>query len=211
MIDVTRTQPPPSSLQRKSDYAGNDVKKQLYADFLGKCYLCESCLAPSAFQVDHQLGRVGDLEFDWDNLFPACKCNLHRPKKILAPLLDPARGQTSTRLLQWLAGTTQPTFAPVDATDVAAVNTAKELTYLHDRTRHTHGADLCSAIARQLAHAGIVMGHYRKAQRVGLEPELTKRREELRAVLSRKAPFTILIRSALETVFTPEEWPELID
>jgi hypothetical protein len=213
LIDVTRTQPAPTSLARGKQYGGKDVKQRLREDFLAKCYLCEGNLPLGAMQVDHRLGRDPEsLTWDWSNLFPACKCNQHRPKALTLPLLDPAgEERVEARLVQSLDGSREPRFAPRDESDDAARNTARELNAVHSK-RHAHGADLRHAIAVQVirVYADVVEYLQATAGKQTSRP-LPQLREALRGDLSRQSPFTMLLRGVFESEFSLAEWQSLID
>ena len=84
MVKIERTYPAPPSLADEekrggTDYRGEDVIRQLVADFHGKCYLCEIDKLQSA-QVEHLRPHHNKSErarlLDWDNLFLCCgHCN----------------------------------------------------------------------------------------------------------------------------------------
>jgi len=75
LIKVKRSPNPPESLADKKIL--DDVYRQLDKDFFGKCYLCEQKdFIP--ISVDHlkSKSKHPDLEYNWSNLFPACRyCN----------------------------------------------------------------------------------------------------------------------------------------
>jgi hypothetical protein len=213
MIDVTRSQPAPSSLKTRKRYGGQDVRKRLHEDFLGKCYLCESVLPPGRMQIDHRRGQDPEtLIYDWSNLFPACNCNLHR-SKTYPPLLDPSAGhRVETRLVQWLDGTTEPKFCAASETDDQARNTALELDRCHGRD-HTHGSDLRTAISRRLNLVWPDVFHYERARKSTptAEVDIQRLKTTVRGHLSRRAPFTMLVRSVFAKFFSDDEWAALID
>lgn len=82
MIYCKKSFPPPSCLAQEKvkasgDYKCGDVLERLYADFHGKCYLCESSQLTS-INVEHLRPHEGDsaLKFAWENLFLSCShCN----------------------------------------------------------------------------------------------------------------------------------------
>ena len=95
MIKVERTFPAPASLaiekEKNGTYRGDDVVKQLNADFYSKCYLCE--MKPVYdINVEHLNPHKGDmdLKFDWENLFYSCvHCNnIKNQRKYDAKILD---------------------------------------------------------------------------------------------------------------------------
>lgn len=84
MIKIARSPAAPASLavekeKGTNNYRGEDVIRQLYTDFHGKCYLCEIDNLQS-IEVEHlkahHNGKNRDLMFDWNNLFYSCShCN----------------------------------------------------------------------------------------------------------------------------------------
>ena len=90
MVKVERTAEAPVSLaiekaKKNGSYRCQDVVDQLYADFHGKCYLCEMADLQS-IQVEHLLphhnGKDIDRKFDWHNLFLSCShCNSVKNRK----------------------------------------------------------------------------------------------------------------------------------
>ena len=82
MVNVTKTQPPPKSLEveknkSNGEYNTEEVLNLLKKDFNNKCYICEVKNLTS-INVEHfkaHKGNVG-LKFDWNNLFLSCShCN----------------------------------------------------------------------------------------------------------------------------------------
>lgn len=211
MIDVVRSQPAPPSLVKTKRYNGKDVREQLHSDFLAKCYLCEGPLPVGTMQVDHLRGRVpADLVHDWTNLFPACKCNQHRPKNLVLPLLDPAGNQqVETRLVQILTDKIEPAFAAVDPTDLEAVNTANELTHIHQHA--LHGRDLQSAIKTYLGLATMAVLRYEriKADAASDAQAIAEARTIASGHLRRTSPFSALVRGAIQKCIAPELWAAL--
>jgi hypothetical protein len=77
MFKVIRSYPAPTSLDKKSDYKGEDVIKALQECFYSKCYLCET-KNPHDINVEHFIPYSEDnsLKFKWENLYFACsRCN----------------------------------------------------------------------------------------------------------------------------------------
>lgn len=185
MIDVTRGPAPPELTTH--GYQHEAVRARLFEDWDGKCYLCEGPLHLGSTQVDHRVMQAWDPERvnDWHNLFPAHgPCNNRRKRSQRSGgLLSPGEG-VERRLRQRPedrpgVGWTY-TFTPVEPSDLPAVNTAAELHHLHNG-KDLHAADLCDAIKTQL-----------------LRVFDAKRKEDtptLRLLLSRRAPFTALLRA----------------
>lgn len=84
MVKIERTSTAPASLATEKaklsgTYRGDDVVRQLKADFHGKCYLCEIDELQSV-EIEHlkahHNGADRDRMFDWNNLFYCCPhCN----------------------------------------------------------------------------------------------------------------------------------------
>ena len=176
---------------------------QLHMDFLGKCYLCERPIEPNGFEVDHRLQRAwtsgSGLEHQWDNLFAACSdCNQRRPKKEPnAPPLDPGASGSMARLVQRWADD-RPIFWPTGPKDNNAVSTTAELVHLHDPLQ-PKGRNLVSAIRSQLL---LVFKTERDLFAAQAPEEQDDLRERLRRLLSRRAPFTAIVRSVVHTTTT---------
>ncbi|MCK5797496.1 MAG: HNH endonuclease [Deltaproteobacteria bacterium] len=193
MIDVERSQPAPESLAAKTTHRGPDTVDRLSEDFLGKCYLCETYVGRASFHIDHRRPKAEfpELRYDWNNLFPACEfCNEARPRTWpQGGLIDPAAGENATgRLNQRLVGRKcKPCFEARDLGDTAAVNTASELNKIHQRSG-PKGADLRAVIDQQLRQVLESIVKYQDTQTID-------DKMEVKELLSRRAPFTALIRS----------------
>ena len=204
MIDVERSQPPPPSLVTHTKYDGEDVKTRLLEDFLGKCYLTETVLGRGGFEIDHRRPQAEyrELRFQWENLFPAHPdANRRRSRKWPEHgLLDPAgNDRVEQRIQQWLDGDFEPRFAASAADDLPAVNTAQELDKLHN-DRNPKAADLRDAVRTQLCRVQQRLLDYQKAQAspATLPAELLRIEQELRQMFSRRAPYTMLLRSLFQ-------------
>lgn len=80
MIRVAKSNTVPESLFLTKSYDGEDVKRQLFADQQGKCYLCERKVTTD-FQIEHLKSQENypELKDKWTNLLLSCDyCN---PKK----------------------------------------------------------------------------------------------------------------------------------
>lgn len=77
MIRVVKSLNIPESLSTRNNYNGEDVKKQLYADHYGKCYLCERKVS-TGFHIEHLRSRTNNptMICNWENLYLSCTyCN----------------------------------------------------------------------------------------------------------------------------------------
>lgn len=214
MIDITRSAETPPSLERQSDdcLRADDVLAALHADFAGKCYLCERCYELPVYEVDHRRPKAvfPAHRYSWANLFPICEaCNKRRPKAWpTGGMLSPGHFQElEARLLQRLDygpdDALEPTFAALDGADREAANTAAELSHLHDNTPTRQsasaaikGQDLRSAIHRALCVALDLAVNYQRLLRTAPHsPQCAITAQTLRRRLSRRAPYTALLRS----------------
>lgn len=205
MINVNRSVSPPVSLAKNKTYSEDDVRDQLYADFLGKCYLCESLVARGSFEVEHrQPKNDGGGEYDWINLFPACRtCNGARPRKYPpGGLLNPGEhNDLEQRILQWMSkvgGRELPEFRSTSPSDERAKNTARELHLIH-REKDQRSTDLCSAIDRHLAevrHKALEV-YDAHARHGSASSAYVMARAEMQRLVSREAPYSALVRSCV--------------
>ncbi|WP_437319553.1 hypothetical protein [Sorangium sp. So ce385] len=222
MIDVERPAEAPASLAEGKSYTGIDVLETLHHVFYGKCYLCETPIALGTFEVDHRRPkaeqRFAHLICVWDNLFPTCTtfdCNQRRPKKYPdGGLLDPGQG-VETRIHQRIqgavsislskSGTVDIVFLAGDPTDVPAVNTAEELDRIHNGTR---SSAIHKANALRLAileHVSSVSMEVYRLVSVSASPTadpavLDEQRRRVQALVSRRAPYSMLVRSVFASV-----------
>lgn len=216
MIDVDRkSEPIPTSL-RGDKYDGLDVKQALHRVFLGKCYLCETHVEAGTLSIDHRRpqGDRSERRHDWENLFPTCyvhNCNGRRLKKYPdGGLLDPSKGEVEGRLRQDYGGmpsrvlasaqcNSQIHFEAVAAEDAAARNTAIELDRIHNGTGSYDNAQLTAiALQRSISMRVLeVAERVRKLDTARLEAsaEVAQARLELQILFSRRAPYTMLVRS----------------
>jgi len=215
MIDVTRAAEAPASLAANDRYDGEDVITTLHRDFLGKCYLCETSIQLGTFTIDHRKPQ-GERQFPelrcaWTNLFPTCnthRCN-ERRKKRYPPggLLDPGDG-VEARLHQRLerpsavlaSAAASLSFAAAQAGDVAAENTAAELDRIHNGTDASGPARRTASALRGaiLLHVELIAQKLRDLQTEAADAsDRALRIAELRVLFSRRAPYTMLVRSCL--------------
>ncbi len=190
MIDIVRSRAP--ARIREHGKWSSECVEALQRDFHGKCYLCEA-VVQSSFHVDHRVPKAEDPAQDerWENLFPACEiCNTRRPKKSpVGGWLKPGDG-VERRIDQWIDEDCDPAFRAANG-DVAAENTAAELRSLHDGSRAPKIADRVSAIRKQL----IVVRRAVAALEDAPAAERGRCEVAVRKLVSRKAPYTMLVRA----------------
>jgi hypothetical protein len=159
MIRITRRDEPPSSLAAGKSYNGQDVQEALVEDFFNKCYLCEGLLI-AGFDVEHlkPKSRFPDHELDWKNLFPAHpRCNGRRKKwnenqwpegGLLDCAVDDIEGRLDQQVIADGDSGIRATFESRSDKDIAARNSAEELSHLHQGS-HIAGWQILSAIERR--------------------------------------------------------------
>lgn len=191
---------------KPESYRSSDLLAAFDTYFHAKCYLTEQKFASAwEMDVDHfepaneNPGRV----YDWTNLFPAAhKANMMRPRK-LPPggLLDPCVDNVETDIIYTLAVMgEEPGFTARDASNQQAVNTAQLLIDLHngragDPDSHQNTVELRRLIERQYKKVLHAWGHYKAAVGEDDPQDIAQAEAELRALLSRRASFTMLMRS----------------
>lgn len=214
MIDVGRSVVPPASLQNETSWSGEDVKEQLWKDFLGKCYLTELPVTVAAISVDHFRPKghacFKHLTYDWENLFPTDRnANERRPKKWpVGGLLDPsANDHVEERLQQYLDDENVPHFAAADSNDLQAVNTAAQLEHLHNDA-HPKAADLRNAITKYFAKVLAKLLELRRAISATSQDsaKIARLEAEVRKLVSRRAPFTTLVRSRVQRIWPHDQY-----
>ncbi len=199
--DPTLPKPP-----KPAGYRSSDLLLAFDTHFYAKCYLTEQRFA-SAWEMDvdhfepahHAPARV----FDWTNLFPAAhKANMLRPRSWPpGGLLDPCADDVESDIIYTLAAMGEtPGFRALDSANQRAVNTANLLDVLHngranDAESHRNTHELRRLIERRYKEVLLAWGHYREACAEGDPLDVAQTEAELKALLSRRASFTMLLRS----------------
>lgn len=192
--------------QKPGSYRNSDVLAAFDTHFFSKCYLTEQWHGSSyEMDVDHFVPVNQDpaRNFDWNNLFPAAhKANMMRPRQWPAGgLLDPCRDKVATRLLATIGPNgREPRFEAADCTDQAATNTAALLNLLHngragDEDSQLNTRHLRVTIREQYDRVLHAILHFQHAEKNGSPQQQANARRSLRALLSRQAPFTQLMRA----------------
>lgn len=207
MIDVERSKDAPESLATKQRWDAMDVRRALAHDFLEKCYLCERPVTLGETEVEHRIPRAlwNGGEFDWNNLFPSCRyCNMRRPAYHPDGLVSPGEGvevRVSQRARVGDDGVSVAcAFSARRLGDLQALRTAEELSHIHSIETATTGR--AAAAAKELLdeiHDHYYYAVYPREMRVLRGRVRNERRPkdetELQQLLSRRAPFTMLMRS----------------
>lgn len=174
--------------------------------FYAKCYLTEQKFASSwEMDVDHfePANQVPARVYDWLNLFPAAhKANMMRPRTLpVGGLLDPCVDDVETELIYTLVDYGQePGFQARAPTNLAAVNTAGLLNDLHNgkasnADSRSNTRELRKLIKRQYDKVVHAWGHYNDAIILNNPQDIAQAEAELKCLLSRRASFTMLLRS----------------
>lgn len=212
MINAKRSPESPQSLLQGKRWNDRDVIEQLHADFLGKCYLTEEVLSLGQISVDHFRPKgepsFTHLTYEWENLYPTSRnANERRPKKWPeGGLLDPAlpEDDIENRLQQWLDDDFQPKFAAIDSDDLKALNTANQLDHIHNDVQSIKAADLRSTI--QIYYVRVQEKLHQLRNALDTKPQnpsdIARLETEVRSMLSRRAPFTALIRSRVAEIWS---------
>lgn len=192
---------------RPSGYRSSDLLTAFDEHFYAKCYLTEQKFASSwEMDVDHFVPFADDPSrvFDWNNLLPiAHKANLLRDKRLPAGgLLDPcsATEDVESDICYTLAAMGEkPGFKAKDPANQKAVNTAALLDKVHNGTGSANGEastrELRYLIEKRYKELLLAWGEYNRARAENDTQDIAQAEAELRILLSRKASFTLLMRS----------------
>ena len=187
-------------------YRSSDLLAVFETHFHAKCYLTEQKFASAwEMDVDHfePANQAPSRVYDWTNLFPAAhKANMMRPRS-LPPggLLDPCVDDVETNIIYTLVDVgEEPCFRAHDPTNQAALNTAGLLNDLHngkanDTDSRSNTRELRKLIKRQYDKVLLAWGHYKDALGDNDPQDIAHAEAELRMLLSRRASFTMLMRS----------------
>jgi hypothetical protein len=187
-------------------YRTSDLLDAFDTYFHAKCYLTEQRFASSyEMDVDHfePANQNSARVYDWENLYPAAhKANMMRPRSLpVGGLLDPCTDDVERDILYTLAvDGEEPGFVAKDSTNQRAVNTAQLLTVLHngkpnDPESHKNTRELRKLIERRYKQVLLAWGRYKDAVSENDAQDIAQAEAELRALLSRRASFTMLMRS----------------
>lgn len=191
---------------KPGSYRSSDVLQAFDEYFFSKCYLTEQWHGSSyEMDIDHfvPVNQDASLKYEWSNLFPAAhKANMMRPRTWPAGgLLNPCEDQIAKRLFATIGfNGSAPQFEAADAIDAAAHNTAELLNLLHngragDEDSRQNTKHLRVTIQKrydEILHAILA---FKDAKELGSPQQLATARRDLSGLLSRRAPFTQLMRS----------------
>ncbi len=203
---TTPPTPPPVPPVKTAEYRTADLLDAFDAHFHAKCYLTEQWFGSSReMDVDHfePANQNPARVYDWTNLLPiAHKANLMRPKSLpVGGLLDPCVDDVEGDIRYSLAALGEaPGFQARDPTDQRAANTAALLDYLHNGDKKKPDSVQATRHLRVLIEKKYKLvkdwwGQWNSARARQDAHDILDAETELRALLSRTASFTMLIRS----------------
>lgn len=191
---------------KPSEYRNSGLLEIFDTHFFCKCYLTEQRFGSAwAMDVEHFIpfGERPELVFEWTNLYPADHtANMMKPRRTPeGGYLDPCNPDedVETEIEYALIGYgTEPRFGPKDSNSPKAANTTTLLHLLHNgkkndvesASRTKHLRTLIKTKHDEVMEALAMWLHRRTDDVRKLEAE-----EKLKLLLSRRASFTMLLRS----------------
>jgi hypothetical protein len=187
-------------------YRSSDLLEAFDTHFYAKCWLTEQRFNSALeMDVDHfePANQNPARVYDWTNLFPAAhKANMMRPRSLpTGGLLDPCVDDVETEIIYTLGvDGEEPGFKARSTANQRAANTAQLLNDVHngkanDADSHKNTAELRRLIERRYKKVLHAWGRYNHVLVRGDVQDIAEAETELRALLSRRASFTMLMRS----------------
>ncbi len=187
-------------------YRNADLFEAFDDCFLKKCYLTEEAFFTSwSMDVEHfqPQNEHPQLKYVWSNLYPASHdANMMKPRNTPSGgYLDPCEpsDDVENNLLYFFDYENDAVHIDVvDSSNLKAVNTAKLLQKLYNGdTQETRRktAELRNAIHKRFVRILELIIEWRKAREVSDVQAKFEAERKLKAFLSRKASFTMLMRS----------------
>ncbi len=185
-------------------YRDSDLLQAFDRNFFSKCYLTEKWFASSwAMDVEHFEGKNDkpELRFEWTNLFPADHiANMIKPRNTPdGGYLNPCNETDDVEkgILYSLSTMGEaPKFEPLDPNNVKAQNTCDLLDRVHnghDENTKNSTKDLRHAIQKKYNEVLLkIIDWQRHPENSPLKHQAAR---ELKEMLSKKASYTMLIRS----------------
>ncbi len=196
------TQKPDAGAYRKSD-----LLEAFDRDFYSKCYLTEQRFANSwAMDVEHfrskAFGQSPELKYEWSNLYP-CTHDANICKPTNAPeggYLDPCdlADDVEKEIVYTLGFGGQVFFDPLNETNIKAKNTASLLNKVHngtDKDSKKKAKTLQLLIDQKLHEVIDLIVEWLAAGKNGRTEEEVRLSRSIKNLLSKKAHFTMLLRS----------------
>jgi len=189
--------------EKPGSYRNSDLLDAFDTVFHSKCYLTEEKFINSyVMDIEHFVSQTVNplLRYQWNNLYPAGhQANMNKPR--ITPnggWLDPCdpADDVETEIIYSVSSFGKiPGFDPLDTNNIKAVNTCNLLERLHNGTD-----EYSSKTSQSLRHA--IETRYQEILHLiaeyGLttdQNKLSQLKREIKGLLSRKASFTMLMRS----------------
>lgn len=203
----------------KSKHRTEDILEALSVIFLDKCYLCESKQSKKGiYQIDHlkPTTTYTELRHEWNNLYLCCEgCNnFKRANK--KEILDPCYDNVEELIIYEYEYSPEkekyvPSFLSTDINNEKINNTVELLEKLHNREtgESTYRAEsLQDTIHKRWS---LLMEACVKLQNA--QDDLTKQKEtrKIKTIISRSAPFTMLMRYTAKKYHFDKKIPNLFD
>lgn len=189
-------------------YRSSDVLKAFDEHFHSKCYLTEQRFINSwLMDIDHFVPKheKPELRYEWTNLFPVeHNANMMRPRKTPpGGYLDPCAEVDDVEkeiVCRIPFGGGKPRFYAVNESNVKAKNTADLLNLLHegrdnDPDSKKKAEALRHAIRKRCELVLKKIYEWQNAQIKGDSHKAFLQQQDLQLLLSRKASFTMIVRS----------------
>ena len=209
-----RTLPKPECRQA---YRNTDLFEFFDDYFFGKCYLTEQQFTTSwSMDVEHFIPQKErpDLKYEWTNLYPASHdANMMKPRNTPpGGYMDPCDPNDDVEAgIRYFFDYENDAahFEAVDSTNVKALNTAELLQKLHNgdtpETRRKT-VELRNAIHKRYTKVLELIGEWRAANDTNDAQAQFEAQRKLKGHLSRRASFTMIMRSLKAVKTLPFEF-----
>ena len=206
-----------SKPEKPAEYRSSDILTAFDLYFFSKCYLTEQSFG-SAWEMDIEhfipFNERPDLVCEWTNLYPAAhKANMLKPNRTPeGGYLDPCdanddvENEITYALVEYGKS---PRFQAMEATNRKAANTATLLNLLHNGREQDENSRNNTKHLRTLIKIRYdeIMEAIIKWQGATEGVQKFSTAEELKALLSRRASFTMLMRSMdAVQVYVPKDF-----
>ncbi|MFK7949339.1 MAG: hypothetical protein AB8G11_17235 [Saprospiraceae bacterium] len=186
-------------------YRNSDILEEFDKSFYSKCYLTEQKFINSyIMDIEHFVSKLEDetLRYEWTNLFPAeHNANMAKPRKTpKGGYLNPcdSNDDVESEIIYNVGfNGNKPSFSPLNPKNIKAVNTIMLLDKIHNGEKGKNSelktAHLRFLIKKQFEEITNLIADLRKTTD---EDQKLIQKNKLRLLLSRKASFTMLMRSS---------------
>lgn len=203
MIKIVREKVPVPSVGK--NYRNSEVLKALGEVFYNKCYLCEIKKdSPDNFEIDHfiPVSKNAALKYEWRNLYLCCtECNGYKSDEFIN-ILDPCYDEVEKSIVYELTPIEhQPRFYSSESHNQKIKNTLNLLDKIHngdDAKSINKTASLRNAIDRRSKQLIRAMLEFFRAKAKDDKLRQQKSRREIKEIVSRYSPYTMLMRSLAE-------------